>query len=135
MNTGRTMRHRNRARGVLLIGAVLLSASATGCTARPALLSSVVGKTLAQAEQALATSGSFVIYDLTKPIAGKQATYSGKQATDLYTVVVACGQTSQVEPSQPVALGIVKNDSYTKAVRMAAHEGRYRSLLVECVKS
>ncbi len=123
---------RSHVRCVLVAGIVFLAASASGCTARPIELSSAVGKTLAQAEDLLAASGSFVIYDLTKPIADGPATYSGKQASDFYTVVVACGRSTALEPSQPVALGIVSNDSYTKSVRAIARKDGYRSLLVEC---
>lgn len=119
----------------MAVGLAVLAVATTACTAAPAGAAELVGKTLDQAEQDVTNPKSLAIYDLSNPITGNSADFSGLQPGSLYTVVAACSGTRIFDPTQQVALGIVKTAAFTGEVQTKAKAGGFNSLMAECAVS
>lgn len=90
--------------------------------------SSFVGSSVSQLEGALPAATTFVVYDVSLPVAAQTARYGrpGAGTNDDWLIVVACGTV------ESFAVGVVNGEDYTPEVAEAARQGEYDELLAEC---
>lgn len=112
-----------------VIAAIMVTA---GCSSAPTGEESpktdvYVGKTLAYAMDRVDQDHALV-YDLTKPVLGKEPTYADDGNDGSFTVIVNC------TASNGIGLGVVRTDDLTSTVRAEMAKGGFRSYLAECRK-
>lgn len=111
-----------------LAGVVMLAGCSRGEEPSTFAPEDLLGSSVAQLEPTLPPDTAYVVYDLSLPLAGVEATYGDPDApsNDQWLVVVACGS------AEELAVGVISAEDYTEGMRSAARDGKYRDLLLEC---
>lgn len=103
-----------------------------GCSSEPTVEESpktdiYVGKTLAYAKDRVDENRALV-YDLSEPALGKDASYSDDGNDGQFTVIVNC------TASNGIGLGVIPSDDVTASVKKTMRDHGYDSFLSECGK-
>lgn len=109
---------------------VLGLAACTGTTGTGTKPQTIVGRSFAEAEQALPDDAVFLVQDVS-PLFNMQPSYTDSQfGSSRWTVVAACADADLLEESSTVEIAIAPSESLTATELSNARNGDYSDSIV-----